>query len=645
MSTAAIDRVALWVLALAFAIGFGGIDPIGWDEFGPLRWFALPTLILIAATLYLNEPRMLSSLVMKVWVALLLWGLLCVFFAADPVGAWLGSGDRRLGYLTWLVFFVAFAVGRLIGQRSTADPNSISSNQISSSQISSDSARRGMLRGSVVGMIGAGLYTCIELAAAWVPLEVLLVDSSFVGGRPGGTFGQPAYLGAAAVLGLWLCLAASVDEVGRWRQAAFVSSFLSLFVLITSQARAAWLGFAVAILLFTWQQRSALRGWITRPLGRIMAAAGALTIAVAAVVTPVGSRLSSSFGSDGVISGRVDEWAVGVRALAARPLVGYGPEGYRTVFGRYVDESYVMQWGRDVITDRAHSGPLDVGLSFGVLGMLLYVVILALVGRKAVAVAKQQDAMAMISLGVLAFGIQGLFLFPLASIDPLFWLAAGVVSGTAISKSTVARNASGSNERKVGQARPFYVSGALYGVTLIVALLGGLELVANVFATAANDRPNTEIVSDGNANAERMHDAINLRPDSVRYRFIASRLDRGNGHIDAALNHIDEALVISPEDPALLNERAELLLALAITGPDDSQRDERFNNATEAIQFALERDPLQPSLWEKRGVALAAQGELSFALEAFDEGLRLDPDSTSLPLYREDVAKLIAGQE
>ena len=127
-------------------------------------------------------------------------------------------------------------------------------------------------------------------------------------------------------------------------------------------------------------------------------------------------------------SSRLDEWEMAGRAVAQRPMLGAGPEGYRTVVEEVVTADYERRFGREVQPDRAHNGVLDVATTTGVPGALGYSVLLGGVLLEAWRSLRRR-VMPGLALGVIAYVAQQMLLFPLAEADPLLWIAAGVLLG------------------------------------------------------------------------------------------------------------------------------------------------------------------------------------------------------------------------
>ena len=565
-------------LALATLVA---IDPFGWDRFGPLRWWLVSTIglgVVAAALLGSPRTRWWPRWVTVGWCLTLLGLGVSTLLSDDRWHALVGTPDRHLGLLTWVLGAGVFWAGGL-RSRSALVPSTIA---------------------IAAGTAVVGLYTVGEL------IGVESLDIDFAAGRAGGTFGQPAYLGAAMALCVPIVASAAHGRVGGHRTPMYLASALGVIALLASQARAALVGVAVAIAVVAVVRRHDLDS----PRNRTLAALGLATLVVVAVATPLGGRLwALTDVDDGVVAGRVDEWQVGAAALAGADgggLVGYGPEGYRTVFGAYVDEQYVIDHGREAITDRAHNSVLDAALAGGlVAGVGLAVLHAGLVGVAIRAIGVGSAIEIGLGAGVIAYVVQQLFLFPLAELDPLFWALAGILTV----RSTAHLTEGAVHEVPRPLAR---TTGAVVACVAVGAgLAGALDVVADHRVAAAVEASDTG----------RAESATDLRPDSIRYAFIASRRAETPGE---ALALLDDGLDVSPHDPALLTERAAVLLDRARL----TDRDDHLDAALDALDELDEIDPLHPESQLRLGVARALAGDADGAIEALTRAAELAPDST-----------------
>jgi tetratricopeptide (TPR) repeat protein len=343
-----------------------------------------------------------------------------------------------------------------------------------------------------------------------------------------------------------------------------------------------------------------------------MVAGGAAGLAV---LTGVGGRAPGVVtDADGGARGRLDEWRVAVRVVARHPLAGVGPEGYRIAFGGAVDDAYEQAHGRDPLPDRAHDALLDVAVTTGLPGVLAYVLLLAAAGAFAVrALLSSPPWVAGMAAGVLAYAAQSLFLFPVAELEPVAWLLAGIVA------SCVARP----GELTAVRA-PRALPAAAAGLAAVALVAGVLDLVADRDARTAL----VAAGAGGHAGPGHPRRAARLRPDAVRYRLVAARALEARGSVEglaAAVATLDTALSLSPRDPVVRSERARLLL----------ERARRSGSAADvaAAREALERlgsaDPRNAQVLLRLGLGRQLAGDAAGAEHAWLRAERLAPRSAA----------------
>ena len=299
---------------------------------------------------------------------------------------------------------------------------------------------------------------------------------------------------------------------------------------------------------------------------------------------------------------RLDEWQVAAKVTARHPVLGVGAEGYRVAFAEGVDSSYELAYGRTRLPDRAHGGPLDVATAGGIPAAALYVVLLSLVAWSGVRMVRRGGALAAgVALGAIAYLVQQLLLFPLAELDPVFWIAAGAtVAGSGLFR-----------ERSVDLVRTrAAVIGAGGALVAAAAMAGVLDLAADRLARRAVE---TSSPSAAAVDAER---AASLRPDVVRYHILAAAAYESIGTlraVDDAVAATSRALDVSPGDPIARQRHAAALLHRAeITGTAlDGTR------AADAYDALADGDPACFECLLGLGRAHALQGDADGAERAW----------------------------
>jgi O-antigen ligase/Flp pilus assembly protein TadD len=574
------------------------IDPGGLAPFGPAKWAAVSTTVLASAAIVWRAPARLALAPLRAWIAFLGIVAVAAVFALDRVYAWTGTPERHLGVVAWALCFVAFVAGQVLTERDA----------------------RAVSVGATVAAGAVGVWAVAE-ACGWRPIDLV-----GAGARPVGTLGSSAFLGATLALLVPAAAGRCVDSYGYSTAIDAPVLGVGVVALVASGARAAWVGIAVAAALVV----LARRPHIMRSRATLAAGIGGVAVLVAlAFVTGVASRVPDALTErDGGARGRLDEWRVAARVVAGHPVIGTGPEGYRIAFGRAVDARYEQRHGRDPLPDRAHDALLDVAATTGLPGLVAYAVLLAGVGRflwRALRTAPPW--VAGLAAGCIAYAVQSLFLFPIAEIEPVAWVFAGIVVATQLAAEPGTRT-----------TRPLSLAvtarAALALLAVIACTAGALDVVAD------RDAKRVLTAADQGRVVEDADRPARLRPDAVRYRLAAARADEARGSIaglDLALAQLDDALDVSRRDPVARAEHARLALERARrTGNRDDVR-----RARDELERLRRDDPRNAQVLLRLGVARALTGDDAGAERAWLAAESLAPRSASAST---DLAVLYARQ-
>lgn len=370
----------------------------------------------------------------------------------------------------------------------------------------------------------------------------------------------------------------------------------------------------------------------TRSLRTLVIAAAVLLGALAVVAPRLGDVLDRTYGA----SSRLDEWRVAVRVIVEHQWFGVGPEGYRIAFAEGVDDAYEQSYGRSVLPDRAHSGPLDVAVTLGIPAALLWGVGVAAIGRASWRAARRADAvLGGLAAGVAAYLVQQLFLFPIAELDVLAWGVGGlVVAGTSPATEVTANRLP-----RLGLSR---LAGVGTGLLVAGAFVFGIrEVVADRYAREAADA-----LAQAETGSPAAHEAVRAaataiawRGDVLRTRLLLARAEEATGTLagtDRAIRQTERALAVSPGDPIVRTESARLLSArAAITGTSA--------DASAALDqwVALVADDPHRSDWHLgAGQAAAAAGDAGLASFHLRRAVELAPDKPRAAELLAELARL-----
>ncbi len=592
-----VDRVGPALLGALVPLAFLAVDPTGWFPFGPAKWLAVSLLGSAGAAAVLATRRV--SVPGPLLVAIAVWVVGVAAAAAvghDPLYAWIGTPERHLGVATWLLCAALLLAGSSLAPGVTA-----------------------VLWGLAAAGVGVGAVATAE-ALGWEPAEL------DVGRRLTGTFGSAAYLGAATALLLPVLAGLAGDRAldGRLRAAAAAALPLLAVACLGSGARAAWFGLVIAAVVTAWARRA----WVRSHAGTMLA--GVALLAVAVLLSPAADRLAALGDADAAGGqGRLDEWRVASRVVLDHPVTGVGPEGYRIAFAEGVDPAYEREHGRDQQPDRAHSAPLDIALSAGLPGLAAWLALVGLVGRSVLAALRSGPAWRRgVAAGLVAHLAGQLLLFPLAELEPIAWLLAGVVVGSRPSVSSFSVDLldqeRGRRPENVlgGRDVPLAarIGAGLLAAGAVVALVAGItDVRADRRAGSAADalaRGDTQGAADASV------DAADQRPDVVRLHVLAAAavVADEQGAL-AGLRHLERALDVSPGDPIVLLARARLLVDRA----EATQVPAHITAASDELGGLLGRDPNNAALWAAAARLEALRGDSEAAARAQQRADDLHP--------------------
>ena len=567
-----------WVMSVLI-VGSVLFDPFGFAPFGPIKWVIVTTAAFAALWLATGSGLIVHRASAVGWLVFLAWGTAVSFAAQDSVHTWIGTPDRRLGLITIVGFAAAYFAGQKI--RAINVPHLLKAVTLAT--------------GLIV------LFATAELLG-WTPDRFGTTT-----GRIGMPYGTPAYLGAALVLLCPITLGAATAFTDRaWILTARLAGGTGIVVLLATQTRAALIGISVAAIVSypAWER------W--GRANRVALAVGAIVLVAAASATNLGPRLLDALDfENGAASSRLDEWTTGLDAVAQSPILGSGLEGYRVVFPMVVGDEYVQSYGRTYATDRAHSGLIDVAIWTGIVGAALYVAMAVFIFRRVLLARRHADPwLVAVAAGVAGYLAQQQFLFPIAEVDGIYWAACGLLVSQTGSRAL--------------QIRP--------AVKYVALALAAGVATFGVTDVAADHRAQSAIDLDDPSEQLRTYDeASRLRPDSIRYRFLAANA-AASVDLDTAVARIDNALQISPKDPILALRRAQLLL-------DHGDQYGDYGPALDALRDLSVADPRHPTVLLALGTAEILSGNEAEAEAAWLGAELLAPGAPEPPrnlatLYR-----------
>lgn len=216
-------------------------------------------------------------------------------------------------------------------------------------------------------LIASGFSVC-----AYVGINILM--QRFFGwpiqlysNRMVGTLGNPNFLG-----GYLAIIFPLIFLIKNWPIRLFVS-FGFLVTMLLSGSRGAFLGMGVVFVFFLWLKlifQNKLVGW------------SIFVIFVFGFLLWFNSWLWTIPWKDpNFAASRQRLWARGIMALAKRPILGYGLENYSIAVKHISYPKIKFGFGGEVYADKAHNEILEILISSGIPGLVLWMGIFLYVAR------------------------------------------------------------------------------------------------------------------------------------------------------------------------------------------------------------------------------------------------------------------------
>ncbi len=204
-----------------------------------------------------------------------------------------------------------------------------------------------------------------------------------------GALGNPAYVAPTLLFSMFFAAYLWVKRKQRAAGGALVHVGYAVLIVvlllffILSQTRGAFLGLGagifILVLYLAITARGALRKWSLVALALVIIAGGtvfALRNSSLVQSLPAGRLLQISF-SDTTAQTRFWVWGEAWQGFLERPVFGWGPENFATVYDEHFDPRFFVPAAAGIETwfDRAHSVFFDYLAETGALGLLSYLAV------------------------------------------------------------------------------------------------------------------------------------------------------------------------------------------------------------------------------------------------------------------------------
>jgi len=467
------------------------------------------------------------------------------------------------------------------------------------------------------------------LVVAYALLQLLGLDPLDwqVEGSPAISFlGRSNFVGANLALVFPLTLAGARQAQSRpWRVAYYFLIGAQAVCLVATMAQAAWLGAvtAVSVLALAEAWHRGHRRLVTGSL--VVAALGVLAGMAVLAATP---------GLTGSLGARTTIWRATWSLVAARPILGYGPETFGQVFTSVFSPELVYVLGRAVLVDRAHNLVLDTLASVGIVGLLGYAALVGtacVIGARRLVQTSEPWRRAILAAGLAAAAghlAETQLSFQVTTTAALFWVVLGMLVARWDTSSPVGAKAAGA-----------CWSHRILAVILLLAVvsLSLTILLAEAYIGRANRTGSLAELESSIAATQR---AVAFWPGQSVYHQHLSwlHLERARLGYDpaseflAAEAALDAALRLTPGDYRVWAGYGELY-----TEWGQAIDPARFVQAEDAYRGATTLFPGSAMLYTGWGLLYVAQGRLADAEARFHQAVGMDHTDATAFMYLGNV--------
>ena len=372
-----------------------------------------------------------------------------------------------------------------------------------------------------------------------------------------GSFGNPnfqsAFMGIAGAAALTLAIFSSLKLLHKVVLVTFVALAVFDVSLSSQQGYLNFIaGFIAAVILYLFQKKQAILGWVVVGLFSI----GSLLLTLG--ILDKGPLAEAIYKSS--LQARGFYWRGAINMIIDNPFFGVGMDGFGDWYRRSRSIE-VAQFNAGIVADTAHNVPLDIGSSGGLPLLILYLAIVGLALYSIINVVKRRgefdvyfaalvaawvayQAQSLISINQLGLGVWG-------------WSLTGLLIGYEINTRESAQI---ENQKALRKGKPV-AEKLSAGALVITFITGGIGLAIAVPPYLAANKFYKALQS-GDANV--IQPAAYLQPyDRSRFTYVAQILQE-NKLEDRAITVLRDASKIYPDSYEIWNRWAGITSASPI---------------------------------------------------------------------------------
>lgn len=344
-----------------------GLVPLFFNYFYPtsidlskLVLFKIFTLLLLFAVVWelvKSGATILKTSLKDFFPLLLLFGFLVIslFFSVDITTSWFGSFDRGEGLVSWL-FYGLWTI--LLVLHLNRDNNLTLINRF------------------LVAISVSGFFVSIYAILQILGLDFISwSEPAALTGRAVSFLGQPNYLACWLVIVIPFSAYLFFIKKNKAERFVWLGTFIfELLALFATGSRATFFIFLLTSViwlfwsLFRKNKLSTKKIWLIIVLGVLIFSSFLTFLAITQK-----ARLSELIDlKKGSMAVRFDLWQTGLQSFYKKPLLGYGLENQKEIYVTYYKTDFALFARPNTYSDRAHNLILDILLTTGIIGLLIF---------------------------------------------------------------------------------------------------------------------------------------------------------------------------------------------------------------------------------------------------------------------------------
>jgi len=328
---------------------------------------------------------------------------------------------------------------------------------------------------------------------------------------------------------------------------------------------------------------------------------------------------------------RLWSWRSGFEGFKERPILGWGQENFVLAHSKYFDPRHFTSIGSETIWDRAHNIVLEMLTTMGVVGLLSYLSIFAVIYWLLFKRFKQKR-IGTAELGVLGtmlvvYFIHNLFIFDTTANYYIFFLVLGYINFITRPASTTSG---------VGDAEK---NPSIFLIIILLVLAGILIYKTNIEPLKANYACTRAILAGrGGDNQEafnKYREALSYKSPQGKYEIrhkLAKFIIQYNSGLKRKENRVIKETLIYAIEKTKKNIEIHPLdyipylyvgrMYIIMIGEEEGAG----KKAEEYVKGALAINNRNPRVWYELGQAQLSQKKDQEAIKSFERALELNPD-------------------